>query len=176
MNKEDFLLCGQVRKTFGYKGEVVVVLHKQLPFDVENLEYFFLETHFGLVPFQIEEISSSGREAWLVKFTDVSSDAEATAIKDFNLYVPLEGLEIPDEEEMLPAAMLTGSSVVDKVSGSIGLVVGIMEMKEQSLLEVKSGSLIHLIPLVEAMILRFDHKKRIIHTQLPEGLLELNEG
>jgi len=176
MNKEDFLLCGQVRKAFGYKGEVVVVLHNQLPFDVEDLEYFFLETHFGLVPFQIEEISSSGREAWLVKFTDIGNENEAMAIRDFYVYVPLEGLEMPGEDEMLPAALLAGYKVVDQVYGAIGVVVGVMEMKEQSLLEVKSSTAVHLIPLVEAMIIKFDHKKRIIHTHLPEGLLDLNEA
>lgn len=174
MNKEDFLLCGQIRKLFGYKGEVIVQFNQGIPVEPDRLDFLFLDTAFGLVPFEVAEMQAGAKDTWLVQFTDVPDEASALKIKGLAVYVPLDSVELPEDHEMIPAAMLNGYTVEDKTNGPIGVVTGIMELKEQSLLEVRQGTLEHLIPLVEPIILRFNHKKRIVYTDVPEGLLSLS--
>lgn len=175
MNKEDFLFCGQVRKVFGYKGEVVIIFTSSGIFDLEKDDFLFLETPFGLVPYQIEDIRPSGGESYIVKFTDIHNENEAELIKDFKIYIPIASIDITDNDENIPADFLKAYQLNDKDFGFIGSVAGIIEMKNQSLLEVEKDGKIFLIPFVREMILKFDHKKKVIYTSLPEGLMELNE-
>ncbi len=176
MNKEDFRLCGHIRKLFGYKGEVIVQLQPGLPLNPEQITFAFLDTAFGLVPFEISEIQANGKDTWLFRFTDVQDEASALKIKGLDVYFPIDYLDLPEDHEMVPAALLNGYRVEDRVNGSIGVVTGILELKEQSLLEVRQGTKEHLIPLVEPIITGFNHKKRIVYTDVPEGLLSLSES
>lgn len=175
MNKEDFLFCGKIRKVSGYKGEVVAVLEKSLSGEFEKQEFVFIETPFGLVPYEVESIRPSGNDAFTVKFTDINNEKEAIAIRDNKLYIPFSEIDIPEDDQMIIAGILKGFKVKDRKYGIIGIVISIIDMKEQSLLEVERNGKTHLIPLVQAMIEKFDHKNRVIHTHLPEGLLEINE-
>jgi 16S rRNA processing protein RimM len=174
MNTNAYFLIGRIPKTLSYKGDVLIVFNKGLPIDYETQEYFFLNTSYGLVPFHVESFEMNNRDGAIVRFTDAADEEKAKELVGMEVYLPDELLSgIPEED--YTAAMLIGYKVSDKDTGKLGTVKGVMELPEQSLLEIQDGKKEFLIPLVREMILKFDHRKKTILFDLPEGLVALND-
>ena len=174
MNTNGYFLIGRIPKTLSFKGDVLIIFQKGLPVDIESQEFFFLKTPYGLVPFHVESFEMNNREGAIVRFTDAADEEKAKELVGMEVFLPDELLTgIPDEE--YTAALLVGYKVNDKDTGKLGTVIGVMELPEQSLLEIRDGKKEFLIPLVREMIVKFDHRKKTILFDLPEGLVDLND-
>ena len=66
-------------------------------------------------------------------------------------------------------SFLIGFTVVDRTYGDIGKVTAIDDSTVNTLMAVGD----RLIPAQEAFITKIDNTKKIIYTQLPEGLLDI---
>ncbi len=174
MNKEDYFLAGHIPKIIGFRGEVLIIFNPGLPVDYQELETVFLDTAYGLVPFHLENVELNNRNGAIVMFTDANSEEKAKELIGMDVYLPSSLYSgIPEDE--YTAAMLVGYKVSDKQSGKLGVVKGVMDLPEQTLLEIKDGAKEYLIPLVREMIVKVDHRKKNILVDLPEGLISLND-
>jgi 16S rRNA processing protein RimM len=112
----------------------------------------------------------------ILKFRGVESIADAEALRDFELQIRRE------ERVPLPAGSayvsdLVGCTVVDAAGGrarEIGVIADVrFGSGDAPLLQVRDGSLEHLVPFAQAYLKRLDLEARIVEMVLPEGLLDL---
>lgn len=129
-----------------------------------------LEINKKPVPFFIEQISKTDTE-WQVKFEDIRSVEEAEEIIGLSVFVERE----EDAETDVWENNIVGFKIIDKNLGPIGEVVEHVEKPGQDMLEILFNTKTFYIPFVEELIVDFDNKKEIIYTDLPEGLININD-
>lgn len=169
MNIDSCFKLGQIIKAHGLKGEVLINLEVNNPEDYQDLESVFLEINQKLVPFFIEDFNIKANRA-IIKFEDIDSMEGIKSILNANVFVPLEDLV---ETEGNNFNLLIGCKVHDKNKGELGVIRDVYEITGQDLLSMDYMEKEILIPINEHIILKVDHKKKIIHTDLPEGLVDL---
>ena len=169
---DELVLVGRVARAHGNKGQVIV-----------NLDTDFAERRFRpgetllvgpeLTARRIREMRfHQGRPVIALEGVETMNDAEALAGAE------LKAAAVP--ADALPAGTffhydLIGCDVVDRRGETIGRVAAVEGTMEMSRLVVAGGRGEVLVPLVAAMCVEIDVAARRIVTDLPEGLVELNE-
>jgi 16S rRNA processing protein RimM len=169
MNIDSCFKLGQIIKAHGLKGEVLINLEVNNPEDYQDLESVFLEINQKLVPFFIEDFNIKANRA-IIKFEDIDSFDAIKSILNANVFVPLEDLVETDEVNF---NLLIGCKVQDKNKGELGVIREVYEVPGQDLLSMDYMEKEVLIPVNEHIILKVDHKKKILYVDLPEGLVDL---
>jgi 16S rRNA processing protein RimM len=162
-----------VRKTQGRHGEVAVELHSDVPdrFTV-GLRLFALEPDDSRRELQIEELWPHKGDL-VLKFAGVDSISDAEALVGCELQVPRS------ERAQLESGWNYVSDLIGCVVFDADREIGKIEdvqfgTGEAPLLIVGAGNQRHEIPYAEAYLKSVDLGHKKIHTQLPEGMLELN--
>ncbi|HNS17286.1 MAG TPA: ribosome maturation factor RimM [Bacteroidales bacterium] len=173
MEKNDCCYVGRIVKSFGYKGQVMVLFNQDTAETFAAIPSLFIELEGELVPFFLEDFQIRGDDTALVRFDDISSESQAKHLLNRDLYIPRDALPGRDHAPKL-ATWIEGYKVFDQRQGYIGDVRDLISLKEQELLKVAGPVKEILIPAVEPFIIRIDKRRREIHLDLPEGLLDLN--
>lgn len=173
MNPDELSRIGKIVKTFGTKGEVIFSLENTKPEWLRKTESVFIRFGGNLVPFFISDSSPRPNNQAVVKFDDIDSVEEAAELSGGEILVP---------SAILPKKKVRGLEknevfdfkVIDQDKGLIGFVTGILDLSEQSLLQVTSDNKEILIPVTEVFITKIDKKSKSIYINVPEGLIDLN--
>ncbi len=171
MTKEDCFELGKITKTHGLKGEVILWLDVDFPEDYEDLESLFLEVKGELVPYFIESYRLSGNRA-IVHFEDVDSFEKAELMINLQAFLPLEELPELDSDQFYYHEII-GFQIVDKNLGNLGTVQTVHSMQAQDLLVMDYKGKEVLIPVIDEIVLQAEKAQKILHVNLPEGLLEV---
>ncbi|MCB9230332.1 MAG: 16S rRNA processing protein RimM [Bacteroidia bacterium] len=172
MNVEDCFHAGFIARAHGIKGELRVI------FDVDDINAYkkkasvYLLREGKLTLFSVQYIRLlSGREA-LVKFKDVEDRTQAEAMAGTPVLLPLS--ELPElSGNKFYYHEIVGFQVEDQQHGTLGKVREVREMPGQDLiLMVHEGKEV-LIPITDQIVLRPDRERKVLETNLPEGLLEV---
>jgi 16S rRNA processing protein RimM len=171
---EDYIEVGKIGKVHGLLGETKLVLNDSFEILLEDLICIFIHQNGQYVPHFIEYIRGNGQ---ILKLESIEDPDEAKLLSQKPFYL---------KREMIPEKLLTAESVSesnypwevgyiisDHTLGEIGGIKNIIEMPMQVLAEVKFKDKEVLIPINEHYIVSVDTSKRIIHMDLPEGLLNL---
>jgi 16S rRNA processing protein RimM len=169
MNIDSCFKLGQIIKAHGLKGEVLINLEVNNPEDYQDLESVFLEINQKLVPFFIEDFNIKANRA-IIKFEDIDSMEAIKSILNANVFVPLDDLV---ESEGTQFNLMIGCKVHDKTMGLLGVIKEVYEVPGQDLLSMDYMEKEILIPVNEHIILKLDQKKKILHVDLPDGLVDL---
>jgi 16S rRNA processing protein RimM len=161
---------GQVQKAHGFKGEVLIHLQVKNPGDYKDLESVFVEINQKLVPFFIDSLKLTTAGKAIIKFEDLNDEASIKKLVGHSIYIPLE--EMTEEEES-NLNILIGYQVNDKSLGQLGKISEVYIMPGQELLGMNWKEKEVLIPVSDAILLKADHKKKILQVDLPEGLVDL---
>lgn len=129
-----------------------------------------LEINKKPVPFFIEQISKTDTE-WQVKFEDIRTLEEAEEIVGLSVFIESD----ENSEQEVWSNDMEGFKIIDNQLGPIGEVVEHIHKPGQDMLEVLFNNKTFYIPFVEEMIIDFDNEKEIIYTDLPEGLIDIND-
>jgi len=173
MEKSDFFLFGRITKTHGYKGNVILSLDL-----AENFEYYqknkalYLELENKLIPFFLVKLSVHNPNQLCLSFEDIESEQQASSIIHSNVYLPNDILPPIDEDNFYNKELI-GFSIEDENSDFKGVVIDLKENSFQSLLEIRSGEKIVLVPIVDEFIVDLMQDEKKIILSLPEGLLEI---
>ena len=168
MKPESCFPVGKIVKIHGLKGEVTAQLDVEDPKKLLKKESFFVEINKKLVPFFVQKCSINSNKA-IIKFEDVDSPESAQALVKAVLFLPESEYE-PEENSLL---QIEGYIVVDANLGELGKVKEIYNTPGQDLLNMLYKEKEVLIPVNENIILKADHRKKKLHVNLPEGLLDL---
>ena len=157
---------GQVLKSNGRDGELLVSFSGIAPEDIDLEEPVFIEFDGLPVPFYFEAFSQRGNSRALVRLTGVRNLTDADELAGAVLYAEDDLYE--DEEEDL-----TGWTVLDADGTKVGTVSAHEDIPGNPCIWVETGHGESLIPLREELVLDVDETEKTLRMEIPEGLLEL---
>ena len=172
IDKNEIFSIGKINKPHGIHGEMSFTFTTDV-FDSENAEFLIFEIEGVFVPFYIESYRFRTETTALLKLEDVENDEQAREFAGLIIYLPVEFRDKVNEEEITINHFI-GFKLQDKMQGEIGTVIAIDQTTENMLFIVENDDLKEvLIPANDDFILEIDHDGKIIHLEIPDGLLEI---
>lgn len=191
--QNDFRVVGRVKDAHGLKGEIWVVLFAGQADWLESLKddgkYLLSkkESLVGLVRDDLMEFPIKGARAHkngvILHSAAVKDRTAAEAFKGHFLVIPEEYL-ISDEGESYFLSEIEGFRVLED-KREIGVITGFSHNGAQDLLQVtlvkgardgvKAKDVIE-IPFVEEFVPEVDDEAKVIHVEIPPGLIEVQLG
>lgn len=169
----DLYSIGHVQKTHGIKGELSIVLSG----DFEDLDFpcFIFEMDGIYVPFFAEEWRFKTSTTALLKLENINEEPQSRAFVGKSIFIGKES--VPESEEQgVDMQFYTGYQMVDDTHGMVGTIQSIDDSTENLLFEVALNGNSHLIPVVDDWVISIDDDQKVLHVNLPEGLLDINDG
>jgi len=169
MIQEATTAIGQLIKTSGNRGELILQLSQFESENITHWESIFLLIEGGLVPFFIADIRPKARRSAFIQLQDIDSPESAEKLVGCPCYV---ASVLVEEIEEFTAGLIGYSIFNDETY--IGRVVAIEAMSQNPLLIVESDDGEEFsLPIHENLIISLDEQKKHLHLDLPEGLLDL---
>jgi 16S rRNA processing protein RimM len=168
MKVDNCYQLGDVLKTHGLKGEVIIFLDSDFPDKYNELESMFLLQAGKLVPFFIESCQVQGNTARL-KIEDIEDQDTAKTIVGLPVYLPLSLL---DESEGYYYHELIGYDVTCD-SKILGKVTEIYDQERNPLFAFEHEGFEVLVPFQDQFMKSVDKATKIIVLDLPDGYLDI---
>ncbi len=174
ITKDEIIEIGKFQKTHALKGELNALLDVDEDYAADG-NPLIVEMDGIFVPFYAESVRPKGSESCLVKLKDVDSQELAQQFVNKNIYALRSELvnyyDVPEDEIV---ADFVGFKIVDRHIGEVGTVADIDDTTANVLFVVNrpDGSTV-LIPVADEFIESIDTDAKLIHTSLPEGLIEM---
>lgn len=172
MEIESHYFLGKILKPIGLDGHLLVFLDVDDASHYQNLDAVFAFIGGNLIPFLIEEITLRPGKQAQVKFQDIDSVDQTNLLTGTSLYLPIAALPILGENQFYYHE-ITGFTVIDKNFGEVGKIEKVLDYPLHALLQVKHGDKEILIPVADEIIIKVNKQDRVIHTDAPEGLIEM---
>lgn len=172
MNKADCFHLGYIAKLHGFKGEVSLFLDVTNPEDYRTLDALFIDLNDQLTPFFLTSFKLKNKGFAAAKFEGIADEESARKLLRKDIYLPaqilpkLSGLHFYDHE-------VVGFTIFDEHYGEVGILKQVIDLKVNPLLQIMSDDKEVLIPLLKDTIQKVDRKKKELHVQSPDGLIEL---
>ncbi|OQY96153.1 MAG: 16S rRNA processing protein RimM [Sphingobacteriales bacterium UTBCD1] len=167
----EYFKIGKLVGAFGLKGELVLkhVLGKKT--SLNGLQAIFIEeTKKSFLPWFIQSTRNKNDAEVYIKLENIDTRENAIKFVQKNVWLPDQDFKkIIDKSA--PAALLDYNIIHEK--NALGLVLEVMEQPHQVICRIDIRGKEVLIPLNDETLQKIDHKKKEIHVQLPEGLLEV---
>ncbi len=171
MNFDSCFKLGKINKAHGLKGDLKATLEAEFPINFSKLESVFVNINNKLIPFFIEKISVQGKKA-ILSLEDIYDLTTVAPLLDKDLYLPL--LLLPEDDgTIFKYTDLIGYTVADKTLGLLGMITDVYILPGQDVLSMDYKNKQILIPASEELITKLEKKKKIVHIEIPEGLLEI---
>ena len=170
INYDEIFPVGKLEKTHGLNGEISFNFTTDV-FDTAEAPFFILEVQGILVPFYIESYRFKTDSTGLLKFEGIDTEEKARELWGHELYLPKTYIDQMDEKE-IGLEYFVGFEIHD-TSGIIGTITEVDDSTGNALFIIGKADEDVLIPVVDEYITEINHEKRILHMQLPEGLLDL---
>lgn len=172
IRREELIKIGLFNKPHGVHGEISFTFTDDV-FDRGDSPYIVCCIDNIYVPFFIEEYRFKTGTTALVKLEDIDSDEAARDFTNLEVFYP-KCHYVEDEEEATPDDYFIGYTISDITHGSLGEVTAIDDSTINALFVVTTPDDKEiLIPIQEAFVCAIDEEQRIIHMDLPDGLLEM---
>jgi 16S rRNA processing protein RimM len=167
------ILIGQITKTSGFEGTVIVRLEKKFIENIPEPESVFLEVEGRPVPFFISSLEYSGGDILKLSFTGYDSPDKVSEFRGCSVFLTSGSREEAEDPGLM---LLTGYSVFDNEGKPVGTVREVISNPGQFLLDIETavGKQV-LVPFHEDLIVSIDKRRKKIVMDLPEGLREIND-
>ncbi len=172
MKQDELFLLGKIVRTSGSQGEIVFQIDIEILDRIKKLESVFVKINEDLVPFFIEHLERRPKNQAIVKLMDIGNAEEASVLAGCHIYVPAS-LVPKAKGSQVQSYEIEGYTVVDSVHGEIGTVRSVLELPQQELLSIDFNGKEILVPIVDEIVKKVDRKKKTIHIEAPEGLIDL---
>ncbi len=162
-----------VHKTFGANGELIIKLFPETPEEIPLSEPVFIFIDEYPVPFFFKSFDTRGNNRALVIFDDMETMILAEELVGHTIYS--KQLKNKNRQSTSDNRQLIGYSIEDTIAGNLGTVADFMDIPGNPCLLAINGNNEIMIPFHDEFIVKINHKKQIINTSLPEGLITLNQ-
>lgn len=171
MEQKTFTEIGFIRKTQGFHGDVRLAVNQGDAEDFLNSKYLFLNMDGSLVPFYVEHFSAEGTQA-VISFEDVNTHESAVTLVSKKVLLPEN--ELPDSfHEQDDLKSIVGFTIIDRTKGTVGVVKDVAETPGQLMIFFDYGNAEVMLPANEQTLLKVMKRKKEIHVDIPDGLLEI---
>ncbi|MEO1625196.1 MAG: ribosome maturation factor RimM [Bacteroidota bacterium] len=172
---ESLTSIGFTRKTYGLQGHLKVRIEDRYLEDFFQAEIVFVRQKGHPLPFFVEEFAEKGD--LLVKFEDVDTKEAAQALTSCEMFLRDADLMPEEERSPIPSDLeydkYTGYQLSDQQLGMIGTIEEVVEYPQQEMAVLQYQGKPILIPLNSQLIQRIDAEAKVLHMELPEGLLDI---
>ena len=172
MTVQGGLKAGKISKPYGLQGDVHIILIPAIVHELKPGNPLFIDLDGQRVPFFMETVDLVSREQAIVKVEFINSVEEARKIAGCDIYVDHKK-DYQSEPETGSNERLLSYQVVDLNLGKIGELVDYIPGKMNPVWVINYSGRELLIPASEDFIRKIDHKSKILHLELPEGITEL---
>ena len=179
ISRDEIAEAGKFNKPHGIKGEISVAVDDP-EIDLEEVKCLIVEMDGIYVPFFINTVRPKSAETWLVTIDGVESEE---AVRQFvNRPFFLLKSDLPegsaadgDEADGFYAEDLIGYTVDDENLGHLGEITDVNDTTDNVLFVITAadGAEI-LLPVADEFILDIDTENKILTTDVPEGIVDLN--
>jgi 16S rRNA processing protein RimM len=173
MTKDDCFQLGHITKTHGLNGEVVFYLDVDDPKIYADLDSILVEIKGELLPYFIESLAIVKASRAIVAFEDVETIEQAERFINCPLWLPLDNLEVIQDNDRFYFHEIVGMTVIDSNHGELGVVKGVYAMNAQDLIAMDYKGQEVLIPINSDITKTVDRAKQHLNVTLPDGLLEI---
>ncbi len=163
---------GYLSRTHGLKGELILIMDVNDTDEYADIEVVYILQKNKYMPFFVEALRPKNHKEWIVKFEDIDNIEAATPIAKSKLYLSTEDLPQLDADGFYFHEII-GYTILDNNLGEIGKVSDVLEANDQYLLQFYNQNHECLLPLVDAFVLQVNKETKVVHTELPDGLLEI---
>jgi 16S rRNA processing protein RimM len=171
---QDLVAIGEVARSQGRRGEVIVNPWTDFPKRFHDLERVFVQGDDGLVEaLQLEGVrEQKGRP--VLKFYGFSEIGDAERLAGRELRIPESELVTLPPDSLFHFQII-GCRVSDRQNGYLGVVKELLPTGGADVLVVRDDSgEERLIPLCKEICLRIDTERGEIDIDAPEGLMTIN--
>jgi 16S rRNA processing protein RimM len=172
MNIAQCFNLGYVVKAIGLKGDCSFHLDVDDANRYKKLESVFIEINKQLIPFFIESIVIKQNNFAQVKFKTINTQDQAEQLCGNTLFLPLTMLP-PLDENNFYFHELDDYRIVDELSGDIGIIQDVTDYGSSMVASTLLNEKEILIPLQKPFVKKIDRVKKILYTNLPEGLIDM---
>lgn len=168
---EKYINIGKFVSTFGLKGELILQHNLGKKSALKGLEVLFVEEKKdSFLPYFIQHAKARNEQEVYLKLEGVEIKEQAQKISGKQVW-----LKENDFQQLAgknaPISLL-GFNIIDG-KDNLGEVLEVIEQPHQILCRIDLNGKEALIPVHEASLKKIDKKKKEIHVELPEGLLDL---
>lgn len=165
----DLVQIGRLRKPFGVDGRLRFEVEEAFEADFSKADVIFLQRPDGQLPYFVESILYD--EPATIKLEDVNTKEAARELSMSPLSLRAEDISVEAVAAGEGLAKLAGFLLIDQ-QVEVGRIIEVREYPQQLMAVVMLEGQEILIPLVEDLITSIDAGSRVIHCELPEGLVE----
>ncbi len=169
---------GRTTKVHGTRGELKARIEPPFLEAALAADFLFLDLDGQNVPFFVEEIRGQ-EDALFLKLEAIDSPQDALELSNRTLLLPasaLEGVGEGSRGEPLRFANLQGYQACTVQGHVLGTIREVVEYPQQEMAVLERQGREVLVPLNEAFIAQVDAERRLVTLDLPEGLIEVQEG
>lgn len=172
ITKANCYYIGKLTKTHGTDGAIIARNKSGMPLDLQPGTWAFLLIDEGLVPFKMLDVIQNDGYTLTIIFEDVRDESAARDLCGFDLYVQADkqkeaGISYNQEN-------YKQYKVIDEVYGTIGIVADFYEISNNPVLKVMHQKGEVLIPFNKAFIKQVDEKEKVIRTNVPPDIIDIN--
>jgi 16S rRNA processing protein RimM len=172
LNQKKLREVGFISKSFGYKGELVLIAETMPLGKVMKEKFLFIRLEGLPVPFSVESIREKSGNL-LVKFLDVDDETAARRLIQMKVSVESSGKEEAAEWSWHD---VVGYEAEDTAYGPLGKIIEVQEFPMQMIAKCEVNGKEVLFPLNETVVIGIDESRQHLLLDLPEGLLDIYLG
>jgi 16S rRNA processing protein RimM len=159
---------GDIQKTFGASGELLLKTRADAPDEINLNEPVFIIMDGLPVPFYFKSFEARGTNRAVVVFDDMESQKWAEEFVGKTLWQP--GVDAAATGNRID---VIGYTAYDRQHGELGEVVEVMYIPHNPCLQILYHGRELLVPFHESIVVKINATKRTLETVLPDGLLEI---
>ena len=168
LEKEVFR-AGKINKTHGVNGELNCNINADT---IDMAEYIVLDMDGIFVPFFVSNIRIKSSNSVLLTIEDIEDESEARKLIGKDIYLPIE---LMNDDNMLSYEYFVGFTVVN-ADEQLGEISFVDDQTVNILFGIKTEDGEILLPAVEDFIVEVDNENKILYTNYPVELVELNKN
>lgn len=162
---------GKIVATHGLGGDVIVTHVTGRKNWLRAGDVLFVAVRKdSYIPHFVAKVKTPGAEEFILQFEDTDSVEAARKLVGKECFMEEDVLAQTGSDSPL---LWIGFEAVDKNVGSLGPIVDIYQTAQQWLATVKYKGNEALLPLIEQTLRKIDLKKKQVHLELPDGLLDI---
>lgn len=165
----DFIKIGEIRKTHGVKGEMMLISNSPIVIS-DDSKWLFFNLEDCLVPFKLTTKRHTAESSVLFQCEDVDVVEEAAKFVGVEVFIP-KAEYVADADINTPFSLVGFTVIEEENDNVLGTVLDFIESVHNPLLEIEHEGEPILLPFNEEFILGVDEDK--LYVKLPEGLLDL---
>ena len=167
--EKEIFKAGKINKTHGVNGELNCAIDADT---IDRAEYMVLDMDGIFVPFFISNIRVKSSNSVLLTLEDIETETDARNLVGKDIYLPIH---LMSDEDMLSYEYFVGFTVVND-DEKLGEISFVDDQTVNILFGISAEDGDILLPAVEDFIMEVDNENKILYTNYPNELVELNKN